>query len=118
MLFGLPQNVTINNPLKGQDVSIGSERFRVPEALFQPSLLSPTLDDSDGIHRILFRSISNCDDSLHVQLYKTVVLSGERRAFALSLSTACVFVFVLLTHCKGEGKLQASKCVLLIARAS
>merc|ERR1712048_250632 len=42
----------------GQVVTIGSERFRVPEVLFQPSLIGK---EAEGIHRTVYDSIMKCD---------------------------------------------------------
>jgi len=42
----------------GQVITIGNERFRAPEALFQPSVLGL---ESGGIHVTTFNSIMKCD---------------------------------------------------------
>ncbi|GAA50593.1 actin beta/gamma 1 [Clonorchis sinensis] len=42
----------------GQVITIGNERFRCPEALFQPSFLGM---ESAGIHESTFNSIMKCD---------------------------------------------------------
>jgi actin-related protein len=42
----------------GQVITIGNERFRYPEALFQPSFLGM---ESCGIHETTFNSIMKCD---------------------------------------------------------
>ncbi|XP_070580850.1 actin, cytoplasmic 3-like isoform X1 [Ptychodera flava] len=57
----------------GQTITIGDERFRCPEALFQPSLLGI---ESPGIHEILNTSIAKCPASVHKELYANIVLSG------------------------------------------
>merc|ERR1719154_130982 len=41
----------------GQVITIGNERFRAPEALFQPSFLGL---ESVGIHETVFNSIMRC----------------------------------------------------------
>ncbi|MCJ1296848.1 hypothetical protein MMC34_008416 [Xylographa carneopallida] len=41
----------------GQVITIGAERFRAPEALFQPHMLDVK---SDGVHLTLFNSIQKC----------------------------------------------------------
>jgi len=57
----------------GQVITIGSERFRSPEALFQPSLLGL---ETPGIHNIVHNSIMKCDLDLRRFLFGNIVLSG------------------------------------------
>ncbi|XP_070580855.1 actin-2-like [Ptychodera flava] len=57
----------------GQTVTIGDERFRCPEALFQPSLLGM---ENPGIHETVFNSIKKCQETLHKNLYNNIVLCG------------------------------------------
>ena len=57
----------------GQVITIGNERIRAPEALFQPSLLG---HESVGIHETTFNSIKICDVDIRKDLYGNVVLSG------------------------------------------
>ncbi|KAH9392053.1 PREDICTED: actin-85C-like [Rhagoletis zephyria] len=63
---------TYNMP-DGQVITIGDERFRCPEALFQPSLLGM---EAVGVHETTFNSIMKCDVDLRKSLYANVVLSG------------------------------------------
>merc|ERR1712164_196054 len=42
----------------GQVITIGNERFRCPEALFQPSFLGM---ESPGVHETTYNSIMKCD---------------------------------------------------------
>merc|ERR1712080_141772 len=42
----------------GQVITIGNERFRCPEALFQPSFLGM---ESCGVHETVYNSIMKCD---------------------------------------------------------
>merc|ERR1712216_417143 len=42
----------------GQALSVGTERFRVPEVLFQPGIIGKELP---GIHETIFKSIVMCD---------------------------------------------------------
>ena len=58
----------------GQVISIGAERFRCPEVLFQPSWVGL---ESVGIHEATFTSIKNCDVDIRRDLYANIVLSGE-----------------------------------------
>nr|VZI26720.1 unnamed protein product [Spirometra erinaceieuropaei] len=57
----------------GQVITVGNERFRCPEALFQPSLLGR---ENVGIHVTTFKSIMKCDIDIRKDLYSNIVLSG------------------------------------------
>jgi actin-related protein len=62
----------------GQVITIGNERFRCPEALFQPSFLGM---ESAGIHETTYNSIMKCDVDIRKDLYGNVVLSGGTTMF-------------------------------------
>jgi len=62
----------------GQVITIGNERFRCPEALFQPSFLGL---ESVGIHEITYNSIMKCDVDIRKDLYANTVLSGGSTMF-------------------------------------
>lgn len=55
----------------GQVITIGNERFRAPEALFQPSVLGL---ESGGIHVTTFNSIMKCDVDVRKDLYNNIVM--------------------------------------------
>ncbi|KAL5527022.1 hypothetical protein ACEPAG_5813 [Sanghuangporus baumii] len=57
----------------GRTVTIGDERFRTPEALFDPSVLG---HEFPGIHRTTYNSITKCDVDVRRDLFGNVVLSG------------------------------------------
>merc|ERR1712209_378378 len=57
----------------GQVITTGNERFRCPEALFQPSFLGM---ESCGIHETVYNSIMKCDVDIRKDLYANTVLSG------------------------------------------
>ncbi|KAH9421436.1 Actin- protein T2 [Dermatophagoides pteronyssinus] len=57
----------------GQVITIGNERFRCPEALFQPSFLGM---EANGIHETTYNSIMKCDVDIRKDLYSNTVLSG------------------------------------------
>ena len=57
----------------GQVITIGNERFRCPEALFQPAFLGM---ETPGIHETTFNSITKCDIDIRKDLYANTVLSG------------------------------------------
>merc|ERR1711941_67468 len=62
----------------GQVITIGNERFRCPEALFQPSFLGM---EACGIHETTYNSIMKCDVDIRKDLYGNVVLSGGSTMF-------------------------------------
>ncbi|KAM9970194.1 hypothetical protein ACTFIR_002042 [Dictyostelium discoideum] len=62
----------------GQVITIGNERFRCPEALFQPSFLGM---ESAGIHETTYNSIMKCDVDIRRDLFGNVVLSGGSTMF-------------------------------------
>jgi len=57
----------------GQVITVGNERFRCPEVLFQPSFLGM---EAVGIHETTFNSIMKCDIDIRKDLYANTVLSG------------------------------------------
>lgn len=65
---------------EGQLFTIGHERFRCPEALFDPSLLGFS---APGLVGVLFDAIMRCDPHVDVrrELYANVVLSGGNTMF-------------------------------------
>merc|ERR1719421_1116613 len=63
----------------GNIITVGSERFRCPEVLFQPNLIGK---ESAGIHDTTFQSIMKCDVDIRKDLYANVVLSGGTTMFS------------------------------------
>src|SRR5580692_8244488 len=61
----------------GQVITIGNERFRAPEALFQPSVLGL---ESGGIHVTTFNSIMKCDVDVRKDLYGNIVMVSFQSA--------------------------------------
>ncbi|CAD7952912.1 unnamed protein product [Amoebophrya sp. A25] len=57
----------------GNVITVGNERFRCPEVLFQPSFIGK---ESSGIHDTTFQSIMKCDVDIRKDLYANIVLSG------------------------------------------
>ncbi|KAJ3090640.1 actin, partial [Physocladia obscura] len=57
----------------GNVLTIGNERFRAPEALFDPSMLGI---EGPGIHQATYDSIIKCDVDIRRELYGNIVLSG------------------------------------------
>jgi len=62
----------------GNIISLGSERFRCPEVLFQPHFLGK---ESSGIHVTTFESIMKCDIDVRRSLFGNIVLSGGTTMF-------------------------------------
>ncbi|KAL8588975.1 Major actin [Nucella lapillus] len=62
----------------GQVICIGNERFRCPEALFQPSCVGMEMA---GIHESAYNSIMKCDVDIRKDLYNNIVLSGGTTMF-------------------------------------
>ncbi|KAJ6313919.1 hypothetical protein OIU78_017550 [Salix suchowensis] len=59
-------------------ITIGAERFRCPEVLFQPSLIGM---EAPGIHETTYNSIMKCDVDIRKDLYGNIVLSGGSTMF-------------------------------------
>ena len=57
----------------GEVITIGKERFRCPEVLFQPSFLGKEIY---GIQHATHNSIMKCDMDIRKSLYSNIVLSG------------------------------------------
>ncbi|KAF6983748.1 hypothetical protein CFC21_001871 [Triticum aestivum] len=62
----------------GQVITIGAERFRCPEVLFQPSIIGM---EAPGIHETTYNSIMKCDVDIRKDLYGNIVLSGGSTMF-------------------------------------
>ena len=62
----------------GQTITVGSERFRCPEVLFNPALLGM---EARGIHEITYKCIMSCDVDSRKDLYGNIVLSGGTTMF-------------------------------------
>ncbi|KAJ7081884.1 actin 2 [Mycena belliarum] len=62
----------------GNIITIGNERFRAPEVLFNPSMIGL---EAAGIHETTVNSILKCDLDIRRDLYGNVVLSGGSTMF-------------------------------------
>ena len=58
-----------------QVITVGNERFRTAECLFQPSFLGM---ESAGLHENVYGSIMKCDIDIRKDLYANTVLSGKK----------------------------------------
>jgi actin-related protein len=62
----------------GNTVTVGNQRFRCPESLFQPMKLGK---EFAGVHELTFQSIMKCDVDVRKDLYNNIVLSGGTTMF-------------------------------------
>jgi actin len=62
----------------GNVITIGAERFRCPESLFQPSFMGR---EAAGIHEMTYNSIMKCDVDVRKDLYANIVLTGGTTMF-------------------------------------
>ena len=63
----------------GNSITVGAERFRCAEVLFNPSMIGL---EQDGIQHLLYTSIMKCDVDIRKDLYANIVLSGGSSCFA------------------------------------
>ena len=72
---------TIEKPYElpdGQVITVGNERFRCPEVLFQPHLVGM---EAKGIHVFTYNSIMKCEVDIRKDLYGNICLSGGTTMF-------------------------------------
>jgi actin-related protein len=62
----------------GNIITIGNERFRCPEVLFQPNFIGL---ECQGAHETGFQSIQKCDIDIRKDLYSNIVMSGGTTMF-------------------------------------
>jgi len=62
----------------GQVIVLGNESFRIPEALFNPSVMGK---DLAGIQELAFMAIQACDIDIRKDLYSNIVLAGGSSLF-------------------------------------
>jgi len=62
----------------GNILTLGSERFRCAEVLFQPQFIA---EESSGIHDLTFQSIMKCDMDFRDDLFNNILLSGGSTLF-------------------------------------
>jgi len=62
----------------GNIITIGNERFRCPEVLFQPNFIGL---ECTGAHETGFQSIQKCDIDIRKDLYQNIVMSGGTTMF-------------------------------------
>eukprot|EP00494_Astrolonche_serrata_P024759 UN25019 len=62
----------------GEVITVGTERFRCSEPLFNPSLIGK---EASGIDKLTYDSIQKCDIDIRKDLYTNTVLSGGTTMF-------------------------------------
>ncbi|XP_066291430.1 actin, adductor muscle-like [Branchiostoma lanceolatum] len=62
----------------GQVITIGNERFRCPETMFQPALMGMEMP---GVHEITFNTINKCNLDIIRDIYSNTALSGGNTTF-------------------------------------
>jgi actin-related protein len=62
----------------GEVITVGNERFRCCEALFQPPLLGV---EQPGVHKLMYSSIMKCEVDIRKDLYRNIVCSGGSTMF-------------------------------------
>ncbi len=62
----------------GNVITVGAERFRCAEVLFQPNFIGK---GGSGIHEAIAQSIMKCDADIRKDLYVNIVLSGGTTMF-------------------------------------
>eukprot|EP00997_Jenningsia_sp_PLL12_P001832 NODE_1304_length_1197_cov_112.809233_g1032_i1.p1 GENE.NODE_1304_length_1197_cov_112.809233_g1032_i1~~NODE_1304_length_1197_cov_112.809233_g1032_i1.p1 ORF type:complete len:391 (-),score=24.82 NODE_1304_length_1197_cov_112.809233_g1032_i1:24-1160(-) len=62
----------------GNIITVGNERFRCPEVLFQPNFIGM---ESAGIHETTYNSIGKTDIDIRKDLYGNIVMSGGTTMF-------------------------------------
>jgi len=63
----------------GQVITIGNERFRCPEVLFNPAMIGM---ESVGIHESLCNCVKSCDIDIRKDLFSNIILSGGTTMYA------------------------------------
>lgn len=62
----------------GSVINLTIERFRTPEALFQPMLIGK---EGPGIQELTYNAIMSCDGDIRKELFGNIVLSGGNTMF-------------------------------------
>ena len=59
----------------GEVIKVNGSRLMAPEALFYPDHIRPG-DDREGLHKMVFNSIKECDIDIQNDLFKNILLCG------------------------------------------
>jgi hypothetical protein len=77
----------------GENLTIGQERFKCPEILFNPQIKNI---NNFGINKGIYQSIQLCDPVVKQNLYKNIILTGGNtlfEGFAERLQNELKFIF-------------------------
>ena len=66
----------------GTLITINHERFKCPEALFQPNLMGNDYTNIAGVHQEIYNSVMKCDEEIRKDLFAHTVLSGGSTMFS------------------------------------
>jgi actin beta/gamma 1 len=75
------ESSSLEKTYRGEDgnvITVGNQRFRCPEVLFQPSFIGK---EAPGIHDCTFQTIMKCDVDIREDLYANIVMSGGTTMF-------------------------------------
>lgn len=64
----------------GQQVTIGADRFKAPEIMFNPQLCGAS-DDQHGMHKLVWETIMSSDENCRASLMDAIILSGGSTEF-------------------------------------
>ncbi len=79
MTASLSKNIERSYQLPdGQEIKIGSERFRCSEALFRPTLIN---QQELGVAELLYDTIMKYDFEFRSDFYRNILLSGGKLDF-------------------------------------
>lgn len=59
-------------------VTMGAERYQVPEILFNPHIAGK---DFEGVHKYAVDAIAKCEQEMRKELYRSIILSGGSTMF-------------------------------------
>ncbi|XP_055488442.1 actin-like protein 7A [Leucoraja erinacea] len=77
---GEPKECTMHYELPdGKVITIGKEKIKCPEALFNPSLMGSR---EPGLHTITLNVINKCDSSIMEEMYRNILLCGGSTMFS------------------------------------
>jgi actin len=76
-----PETASFDMP-DGQTIAIRNERFRCPEALFEPSIIEAVVQTTGaGVHELVYNTIMQLDVDIRKLMYGNIVLSGGTTLF-------------------------------------
>jgi actin-related protein len=83
----------------GNSIIIGTERFRCPEAIFQPNIVGI---EAEGIHKIVYNSVRKVDLDIQNEMFKNVVLAGGTSVIEGFADRLQVELYKLIPHGRND----------------